>query len=152
MDKLNLPCWNFRIKSKKNKRYIFDGLRKKFVTLTREEWVRQHFIRYLIEVKKYPVSLIAVERQITLNQFKKRIDIVVFSSEGLPFIVVECKAPSVKITQGVFDQIAIYNTKLNASFLVVTNGLKHYCYRVDAKNQNYSFLKDFPNYTQTYTK
>lgn len=146
MQVLNLPTYKFRIKSNKNKYVIFDIIRKKYVILSPEEWVRQHFIHYLIEEKKYPVSLISVEKKLTINNLTKRTDILVFNTEGLPHIIVECKAPSVKITQEVFDQIARYNLKLQADYLIVTNGLKHFYCSMDVKNEQYIFLDNIPNY------
>lgn len=146
MQKLNLPNYIFKLKSNENKTLIFDKWRKKYMVLTPEEWVRQHFVQYLIDEKKYPVSLIAIEKQFTINNLKKRTDIVIFSSDGLPDIIVECKAPKIKISQDTFDQIARYNLKLNANYLVVTNGLQHYFCKLDKKNETYIFLKDIPNY------
>jgi hypothetical protein len=116
MQKLNLPNYKFRVKSNENKTLIFDNLRKKYMVLTPEEWVRQHFVQFLIQEKKYPVSLIALEKQLTINNRKKRTDILVFNKEGYPEIIVECKAPKIKITQATFDQIARYNLKLKANF------------------------------------
>ena len=147
MQKLNLPTFNLKLKSNENKTFIFDCLRKKYLVLTPEEWVRQHFVRYLMEIKKYPSSLIAVEKQLTLNQLKKRTDIVIFNKKGVPYIIVECKSPKVKITQATFDQIARYNLRLNAEFLVVTNGLNHYYCMLDSKNERYIFLNDIPVYS-----
>lgn len=146
MQALNLPHFKFKIKSKENKYLIFDIIRKKYIVLTPEEWVRQHIIHYLIVVKKYPISLIAVEKQLTVNTLKKRTDIVVFSSKGKPNIIVECKASNVKINQETFNQIARYNLKLNANYLMVTNGLEHYYCKIDTKNERYNFLKELPNY------
>ncbi|WP_233897770.1 type I restriction enzyme HsdR N-terminal domain-containing protein [Tenacibaculum piscium] len=146
MQKLNLPTYKFRLKSNDNKTFIFDNLRKKYLVLTPEEWVRQHFVRFLIEEKKYPASLIAIEKQLVLNTLQKRTDIVIFSSDGTPNIIVECKAPKIKIAQDTFDQIARYNLKLKANFLVVTNGLSHYFCKLDTKNETYIFLKDIPDY------
>ncbi len=146
MQKLNFPQYNFDLKSKENKTFIFDEIRKKYIVLTPEEWVRQHFIRFLREEKHYPISLIAVEKQLIINNLKKRFDILVFHSNGLPNIIVECKAPSVKITQETFDQIARYNLNLNADLLIVTNGLNHYFCKLDSENQQYIFLEDFPSY------
>ncbi len=114
MQKLNLPQYKFNIKSKENKTLIFDEIRKKYIVLTPEEWVRQHFVCYLQHEKNYPISLISVEKQLIINNLKKRFDILVFNRNGQPKIIVECKAPSVKITQDTFDQIARYNLKLNA--------------------------------------
>ena len=146
MQKLNLPNYNFKLKSSENKTLIFDKLRKKYMVLTPEEWVRQHFVSFLIEEKKYPVSLIALEKQLTINNRKKRTDILVFNSDGNPDIIVECKAPSIKISQDTFDQIARYNLKLKANYLIVTNGLEHFYCKMDFENETYVFLKEIPNY------
>ena len=146
MQKLNLPNYTFKLKSNENKTLIFDKWRKKYLVLTPEEWVRQHFVQFLIDEKKYPVSLIALEKQLTINNLKKRTDIVIFSSDGTPNIIVECKAPKIKIAQDTFDQIARYNLKLNANYLVVTNGLQHYFCKLDKENETYIFLEDIPNY------
>tara|TARA_R110002049_G_scaffold30211_3_gene102740 strand:+ start:7782 stop:8225 length:444 start_codon:yes stop_codon:yes gene_type:complete len=146
MQKLNLPNYKFRLKSNENKTLIFDNLRKKYMVLTPEEWVRQHYVQFLIEEKKYPTSLIALEKQLTINNRKKRTDILVFNAEGKPDIIVECKAPQIKITQATFDQIARYNLKLKANFLIVTNGLQHFYCKMDFENETYIFLKDIPDY------
>ncbi len=143
---LNLPTFNYQLKSNENKKLIFDVFRKKYVVLTPEEWVRQHFTHFLVNEKKYPLSLIAIEKQLMINNLKKRTDIVVFNRNGIPKIIVECKAPTVKITQETFDQIARYNAKLNAQFLVITNGLQHYYCQLDTKNETYIFLPDIPSY------
>lgn len=116
------------------------------MVLTPEEWVRQHFVCFLIEEKKYPVSLIAIEKQLTINNLKKRSDILVFNTDGKPEIIVECKAPSIKITQAAFDQIARYNLKLKAKYLIVTNGLEHFYCKMDFKKETYIFLKMIPDY------
>jgi hypothetical protein len=147
MTALNLPPSNFKIKSSENKRLIFDPIRKKFVVLTPEEWVRQHYVAYLITHKKYPISLIAVEKKLSLNNTTKRTDILVFNTLGLPEIIVECKAPSIPITQQTFDQIARYNLKLKANYLIVTNGLQHYYCQLDYENEKYHFLNDIPEYS-----
>jgi hypothetical protein len=146
MIKLNLPTYNFKLKSKENKTLIFDKLRKKYMVLTPEEWVRQHFVHFLIDKKNYPTSLIALEKQLTINNRKKRTDILVFNTEGTPEIIVECKAPTIKVTQDTFDQIARYNLKLKANFLIVTNGLEHFYCKMDFENETYIFLKEIPDY------
>ena len=146
MVQLNLPKYAFKIKNKENKLYIFDKIRKKDLVLTEEEWVRQNFVSYLHEDKKYPLSLIAVEKQCKVNDLIKRTDILVFDKTGSPHIIVECKAPQVKINQDTFDQIARYNMKLNATFLILTNGLQHYYCQMDHVEQRYTFLKEIPNY------
>lgn len=148
MISLNLPKAEFRIKSKENTQLIFDNVRKKYVVLTPEEWVRQHVLYYLTEIKGYPKSLIAVEKQLVVNALKKRFDILVFNKQGLPEIIVECKSPSIKISQHTFDQIARYNLKLNASYLMVTNGLSHYFCNLDNINEQYIFLKELPDYVK----
>ena len=146
MIKLNLPNYKFKLKSSENKTLIFDNLRKKYFVLTPEEWVRQHFVQFLIDEKKYPVSLIAFEKQLTINNRKKRTDILVFNADGNPDIIVECKAPQIKITQATFDQIARYNLKLKANYLIVTNGLEHFYCRMDFEKETYIFLKEIPPY------
>lgn len=146
MQQLNLPNYNFKLKSTENKTLIFDKIRKKYVVLTPEEWVRQHFVMYLLEDKKYPISLVAIEKQLTLNNLKKRSDILIFNKEGKPEIIVECKSPNVAISQDVFDQIARYNLKINANYLAVTNGLQHFYCKMDFDSESYIFLRELPNY------
>ncbi len=146
MEKLNLPTYSFNIKLIEQRKYIFDFIRKKFVILTPEEWVRQNFLKYLVEEKKYPASLIFVEKEFKLNNLSKRSDAVVYNKTGNPILIVECKAASVKIDQKVFDQIARYNMKLNVDYLIVTNGLEHFCCKIDYKSKKYLFLKEVPEY------
>ncbi len=146
MQELNFPAYSFRIKNTKNKPSIFDDIRKKFIILTPEEWVRQHVLHYLLNELKYPRSLINVEKQLKLNDTFKRYDIVVFKPDGSLFLLVECKAPSVSITQSTFDQIARYNLSLQASYLMVTNGLHHYYCTLDYQNECYHFLRSLPSY------
>ena len=146
MQKLNLPSYHFKLKSSENKTLIFDKLRKKYMVLTPEEWVRQHFVQFLIAEKKYPISLIALEKQLTINNRRKRTDILVFNSDGKHEIIVECKAPCIKITQNTFDQIARYNLKLKANYLIVTNGLEHFYCKMDFEKETYVFLREIPAY------
>ena len=146
MQRLNLPTYNFKLKSSENKTLIFDKLRKKYVVLTPEEWVRQHYVCFLIEEKEYPISLIALEKQLIINNRRKRTDILVFNNKGNHEIIVECKAPSIKITQDTFDQIARYNLKLKANYLIVTNGLEHFYCKMDFEKETYIFLKDIPRH------
>ena len=148
MQKLNFPSYSFRFKNNQNKIAVFDELRKKFIILTPEEWVRQHCVKFLQTEKEYPSSLINVEKQLILAGLTKRYDIVVFEPDGKIKIIVECKAPSVKITQETFDQIARYNLSLNADLLMVTNGMEHFFCRMDYENENYIFLKDLPEYSR----
>ncbi len=146
MQNLNFPKYNFRFKSNENKALIFDIIRKKFVVLTPEEWVRQHVLQFLISEKNYPISHINVEKQLQLHKTIKRYDIVVYNSNGSIKIIVECKAPKIKINQQTFDQIARYNFVLDAEYLMVSNGLEHYFCLMDFKNEKYIFLKDIPSY------
>ena len=146
MQQLHFPNYNFRFKNNENKVSIFDEIRKKFIILTPEEWVRQHVVQFLMVEKKYPKSLINVEKVLKINDLRKRYDVVVFNPEGTIHILVECKAPEVKIDQTTFDQIARYNLTLKATYLMVTNGLNHYFCQMDFENEKYHFLQDLPEY------
>jgi len=147
MQKLNLPEFSFNVKNKDDKTHIFDPVRRRFVSLTPEEWVRQNFMAWLIQHKNYPSGLIAVEKEIIYNNLKKRYDIVVFNKAHAPEVIIECKAPHINITQNVFDQIAVYNMKMKVRYLMVTNGMEHFCCTVDFEKKNYSFLETIPDYT-----
>ena len=136
--------YDFRTKKEGDQQFIFDIVRKKFVALTPEEWVRQHWIHYLIEEAKYPRSLIAVEMNITVNQLSKRCDIVVYDRDGKPFLIVECKSPDVKISQNVFDQIARYNLTLQVKYLIVSNGKQHFGCDIDFEKRSYEFIERLP--------
>ena len=144
MHQLNFPKYQFRFKSSENKTLIFDEIRKKFIILTPEEWVRQHVVRFLISEKKYSKSLINVEKQLKVKDTIKRYDVVVYNRDGSIFLIVECKAPSISITQQTFDQIARYNLVANATYLMVTNGLERYYCQMDYENEKYIFLRDLP--------
>lgn len=146
MQKLNFPKFTFRFKNSENKVSIFDEIRKKFVILQPEEWVRQHCLKYLISEKKIPKTLINVEKELIINSLRKRYDIIVYNSDGSINLIVECKSPSIEINQNVFDQIARYNSKLRADYLMVTNGINHYYCQMDYENERYQFLKDIPDY------
>ena len=146
MRQLNFSKYQFRFKNSENKVSIFDVIRKKFIVLTPEEWVRQHVVLFLVEEKKYPKSLINVEKVLKVNGLRKRYDVVVYKSDGSIFILVECKAPEIKIAQATFDQIATYNMTLNAQYLMVTNGLNHYFCQMDFENEKYQFLSELPIY------
>ena len=146
MVELNFPTYSFRLKSKENKVFIFDILRKKEVVLTPEEWVRQHVVHWLLKDKNYPASIIAIEKQLQLNKTTKRTDILLFDKKGMPDVIVECKAPHIPITQASFDQIARYNLQLNANVLMVTNGLQHYYCAIDHLKETYIFLPELPAY------
>ena len=147
MLKLNFSNYEFRFKSNENKTLIFDIIRKKFVVLTSEEWVRQHILQFLVSEKKYPLSHINVEKQIKLLNTNKRYDIVVFNPNGSIHIIVECKAPTISISQRVFDQIARYNFVLHSDYLFVSNGLDHYYCKMDYEKEKYIFLKEIPVYS-----
>lgn len=144
---LNLPTYPFRLKQDGDTMYIFDEIRKKFLVLTPEEWVRQHFVQFLIKEKKYPRSLIKLEGGMKLNSLQKRSDILLFNTSGEKTVLVECKAPSVKISQAAFDQVARYNTIHRVKFVLVTNGLQHYCAEIDFVNESYKFLEELPDYS-----
>ena len=146
MKKLNFPVYSFRFKNSENKVAIFDEIRKKFMLLTPEEWVRQHTVQFLLQDKKFPKSYINVEKLIKINNLSKRYDVVVFQPNGEIFLLIECKAPEVPISQNTFDQIARYNLVLKAKYLMVTNGLNHYFCQMDFENEKYIFLKELPEY------
>ncbi len=147
MTQLNLPSCDISLKKTANGIMIYDRLRHKYVALTPEEWVRQHFVDYLISHKGYPGSLIANEAGITLNNTRRRCDTVVYDRSASPLVIIEYKAPSVNISQSVFDQIVRYNMVLHARYLFVSNGLTHYCCMIDYHNRSYSFLKEIPSYS-----
>ncbi|MDL2221483.1 type I restriction enzyme HsdR N-terminal domain-containing protein [Parabacteroides sp. OttesenSCG-928-N08] len=147
MQPLNLPSFAAKVTTKEGKRRIYDPLRLKYVALTPEEWVRQHFVHFLTEVKQYPPQLMANEVTIKLNNTSKRCDTVLYDSYLSPKMIVEYKAPSVEITQGVFEQIVRYNMVLKVEYLIVTNGLSHYCCRIDYQTDGFQFLSEIPHYT-----
>lgn len=145
--KLNLPHYRFKIRSTQSgKDEIFDEFRKKYVVLTPEEWVRQNFIRFLKEEKKYPSALIAIEKGIKVNNMKKRFDAVVHNRDGQPIMLIEFKSPDIKITQKVMEQISRYNLNLNVNYLLISNGLSHYCCHIDKETGDIIFLKDIPDF------
>jgi len=143
---LSLPIYKLKMKSDGEKTYIFDVVRKKYLLLTPEEWVRQNFIHYLNKEKKYPLGLMGVEQMVKYNSLKTRADIVMYNTEGKANIIVECKAPDVKITQDTFNQIAKYNSQLKVKYLLVTNGMNHYCCKMDYESNRITFLEEIPNY------
>lgn len=148
MQQLNFPRFEFKLRNLNNRQEIFDILRHKYVSLTPEEWVRQHLISYLILIKGYPASVIGVEKQLLLNKMIKRFDLVVFKRNGSPFVLVECKAPGVEITEKTFDQAARYNMLLQAEYFLITNGLEHYSCRIDYENKQYVFIQDIPHFDE----
>ena len=151
MYELNLPKYGIKIKNDKGHQSILDVLRRKYVALTPEEWVRQHFVHFLIEHKGYPKALMANEIQLAIGNKKLRCDSVLYDRTLRPRMIIEYKAPTVNITQKVFDQITIYNMLLHVDYLVVSNGIKHYCCRMDYANQKYLFLEDIPDYQNLLT-
>lgn len=148
MKALNLPTYSFSVKSEDGRSQIFDPVRRKYVALTPEEWVRQHFMQYLIKDLGYPASLIAVEKEFLFNRMKKRADILACNRQGEPVLLVECKAPEVPVTREVFDQIGLYNLSLHVPVLVVTNGLKHYCCRYNEGLKKYDFIDHIPGWQE----
>lgn len=146
MQALNLPPFDARIDTKEGKHFILDVIRRRYVALTPEEWVRQHFVHYLITYKGFPRALMANEVQLCLNGTIKRCDTVLYKRDLTAQMIMEYKAPNVKITQAVFDQIGRYNLVLHVDYLVVSNGLCHYCCRMDYEHNTYRFLPDIPAY------
>jgi hypothetical protein len=145
---LNLPNHPFKITQRDDVYFIFDEIRKKHLVLTPEEWVRQNFIRYLLKEKKFPSALLQIEGGLSLNQTRKRSDVLVYDSLGEKIMVIECKAPSVAITQATFDQAARYNSVYKARWLVVTNGLNHYYAKIDHTNGKFFFVEELPDYKE----
>jgi len=146
MQKLNLPEFSFRIKTEGGKSFIFDALRKKFVRLTPEEWVRQNFVQFMVAHKNFPVSLITVEASVKVNSNPQRADLVVYHRGAQPLLIAEFKAPGVKISQQTFDQIVRYNMQLKVPFLVVSNGLEHYCCKINYSDGSFLFLPEIPDF------
>jgi len=145
---LNLPSINANIKKQGEKTLIFDSLRKRYVALTPEEWVRQHFTAFLISQKDYPTSLIANEICINLNGMSRRCDSVVYNRSLEPLVIVEYKAPTVSITQKTFAQANAYNQVLRVPYIIISNGINHYCCHIDYEKQEVNFLKEIPNYSE----
>lgn len=146
LPQLNFPSSKFKLKESDGKLFIFDDARKKYFVLTPEEWVRQNCLHYLRDTKGFPISLLAVEKGIKINNQNLRYDIVAYSKNAKPILLVECKAPEIKISQSTFDQIAAYNIKLDVPFLMVTNGIQHYCCISNSKEARYDFLKEVPEF------
>ena len=144
--KLNLPNILLKTKLVEGTTQVFDAVRKKYFKLTSEEWVRQHFIHYLSNQKNYPFGLMAVEKMIKYNSLRTRADIVIYNTDGKPNMIVECKSPNVEITQDTFNQIAKYNFQLKVSFLVVTNGIQHFCCAMNYTKAKIDFLDDIPQF------
>ena len=146
MQELNLPKYEIRIGRKDGRLTIFDFLRRRYVALTPEEWVRQHFTHFLVEHKSYPQGLLANEVELSVGEKSLRCDSVLYDRELRPRMIVEYKAPHIKLTQKVFQQIATYNLLLHVDYLVVSNGIEHHCVKMDYDNEKYLFLEDIPEY------
>lgn len=146
MYRLNLPPYDIKIGESRGKNSIFDFLRRKHVALTPEEWVRQHFTHYLVEHKGYPKTLLANEVELKIGEKKLRCDSILYNNVLQPRMIIEYKAPQIALTQKVFDQISVYNLLLKVDYLIVSNGIQHYCCRMDYDNQKYLFLNDIPDY------
>jgi len=144
VNRLNLPEFKFKIIKEGGRRLILDQIRRKYVVLTPEEWVRQHFINYLVNDLAYPKSLFRVETGLKYNQMQKRSDIVVHGRDGIPWMLIECKSPEIKLTQKAFNQVAVYNMTVGARYLAVTNGMVHYCCLSATKDRSAVFLDHFP--------
>jgi type I site-specific restriction endonuclease len=148
MYKLNLPEFDCKLKKAEGKVWIFDGIRKKYIVLTPEEWVRQHFIQYLVRDKKYPRTLIRVEGGLLYNELRKRTDIVVYDREGKPWMIIECKSPTVAVSPTTLSQATVYNSTLKAQYLCITNGLVHLCAHIDWSERKTTQLADTPAFPE----
>ncbi|MEI6489510.1 MAG: type I restriction enzyme HsdR N-terminal domain-containing protein [Bacteroidota bacterium] len=144
MEMLNLPPYTFKLRENGSQTEIFDSFRKKYVVLTPEEWVRQNFLQFLVQERSFPAALIAVEIGLKYNRLNKRADILVYNKQGKPYLLVECKAPIVKISQDTFDQVARYNMAFGVKYMVVTNGINHFCCVMDYENSTYQYIENIP--------
>ena len=148
MLKLNFPDCDIKVKLKQNKPHVFDVVRKKWIRLTHEEWVRTHCIQFLNLQKNFPLSLLRIEQQFNVFDRQKRFDLIACNSKQEPLVLVECKSPEVKIRQNTFDQLSRYNLVLKSPYSMITNGLNHYFYTVNFDNQSFKFIKELPNYNE----
>ena len=146
MVNLNFPEFDLSLKKEEGKVWIFDVIRKKYIVVTPEEWVRQHLIHYFISHLNYPKSLIKVETGLSYNKLKKRADVLVYDREGLPWLVAECKSSKERLSEETIRQVSTYNFTLGAKYVVVTNGMAHFCVSVDQVSRRTSVLKDFPTF------
>ncbi|MCD6347203.1 MAG: type I restriction enzyme HsdR N-terminal domain-containing protein [Bacteroidales bacterium] len=147
MQRLNLPTYSINIKSAEHGDIVFDPCRSKWVSLTPEEWVRQNLLMYLTKDLHYPAGLMATEMTLRINQLTRRVDIAVFNRNGQAVLLAECKAPDVPLSQEVFNQVAHYNWNLKVPYLLISNGIKHYCARIDEHTGKYSFMDNIPDYS-----
>lgn len=146
MEALNLPTYSFKIKSVNGLEFIYDQYRKKFVRLTPEEWVRQNFTTYMVNEKSYPASRFVIEKSLRMNNMSKRCDVLFYNDSGYPELMVECKSTSCKIGQDTFSQVSVYNITFRVKYLIITNGLKHFCCRVNFDSGEVYFLDEIPSY------
>jgi hypothetical protein len=151
LKQLNLPAYSFRITGKAGAELILDPIRKKYIKLTPEEWVRQNFVQYLIHEGKYPAGLIGIEVFFPFNNLKKRVDILIHNRSGEPVMIVECKAPDISLNDKVFDQIVTYNLGFKVPYLVVTNGMDHYACKIHVEEKKFEFLLVIPLYEDLLT-
>lgn len=147
MYQLNLPPYATKLGEKDGRTTIFDVLRRKYVTLTPEEWVRQHFVHFLMKEKGYPKGLLANEVELKIGEKRLRCDTLLYNRALQPLMIVEYKAPEIEITQRVFDQISVYNMQLHVDYLVISNGMQHYCCKMNYEQHRYEFLRNIPDYT-----
>jgi hypothetical protein len=147
MTTLNLPAFDVKVKKSEGKVFIFDTVRKKYVVLTPEEWVRQHVLNYLIHHRDYPKSLFRIEGSLTYNTLQKRSDILIYDRAGKPWMLIECKSFSIKLTQRAFNQAAIYNMTVGAKYVAVSNGMVQYCCLAPGPGTTAEFLEEFPEFT-----
>ena len=150
MKELNLPQYSFKIAGEPGRETIFDQVRRKYIRLTPEEWVRQHFVQYLVREGKYPPGLIGIEVSFKMNKLSKRVDILIHDRTGKPVMIVECKEPDVELDEKVFDQIVTYNMQFRVPFLVLTNGIMNYACRMDFENKRYDMLEVIPMYEELF--
>lgn len=148
MWQLNLPEYNFNIKNISGKYMIFDKLRRKYVSLTPEEWVRQNFIEFLIKEKNYPATLTILEKVVNINGMRKRCDAVVFNQSAEPVVIIEFKAPNISISEKTFDQAAVYNSELKVKYLIISNGIEHFFCEVETETKQYMFLDHIPSWEE----
>ena len=147
MFQINLPAFDIKVSRRNGKTFVFDILRQRYIALTPEEWVRQHFVNFLVHHRGFPQSLLANEIELHLNGMNRRCDTVLYRKDLTPRLIVEYKAPKIPINQKVFDQISRYNQVLHVDYLIISNGMEHYCCKMDYERLSYSFLHDIPFYT-----
>jgi hypothetical protein len=148
MKPLNLPTYSFKIKSENDLEYVYDHFRRKYVRLTPEEWVRQNFAHYLVAQKSYPASRMMLEKSLKMNKMSKRCDILISNDMGKPVLMIECKSPDIKIGQSTFEQVSVYNITFHVPYLIITNGMQHFCCEVDFQKRSVNFLKEIPDYNE----